>query len=223
MFPFLFGVFGLAPFLDELFKQKQTNNIMPFTGVISSSFYDAHKWIEGYRETAYRDSRGIVTVGIGLTVFPYSKGKPQFGVKYSADFLKREYDTYLANAIKKEKAFLDSWRVPYDQNLFEVILDMSFQGFSDYRRQEAKKYWYKGREAFADWLLTPDGMWAQFWNPKNPSAYASRWGVLKRAIWRAYWVMGENKSEAFCASLMNDIRYGKKKKPVFSKISDLVL
>lgn len=181
--------------------------------VLSSIVFNAHKWIEGYYPVAYRDTRGIPTVGIGITVFRSTGQKPVVGKRYSDDFLFKEYNLLVMEKNIFSRGFFRNFngfgRSPY-QNEFDVITDLFFQGFSSYRQGEAKKYMLKGRVAFANWLLTPDGMWKQFWNSKNKGAYASRWGVLKRAIWRAHLIMGVSLTELEARNIMEEYRYGKR-------------
>lgn len=220
MFPFLLlgGFFG--SWLDDLIKKESVvsnNSYNPMKpNQVSKSLYEMHKWIEGYRTTTYKDSRGINTVGIGITTF--SNGtKPQIGKSYDASYLESQYMIHIKSKTAMTINLLESWKLlqGYNQNVFDVICDMHFQGFSQYRKDEAKKKLQLGKSAFANWLLTPDGMWAQFWNPKNKSAYASRWGVLKRAYWRANWVMGINKTPQQCETWLKLFRENKAIMPSF--------
>jgi len=214
----LFAFFGLDWFTNIFSTNESSNNFsksfMDMT--VSPQMYAVHKWIEGYKQIAYYDTRGIVTVGIGITSFSNGK-KPIYGVKYDENFLYNEYKIHIRDKVKSSRNLIYSWNLlmNVDQNLFDVIVDLHFQGYSQYRKDESKKALSKGKANFANWLLTPDGMWKQFWNPDNKSAYASRWGVLKRAYWRANWVMGINKSPQECESWLANYRSGKVQKPVF--------
>ena len=223
MFPLFFmGMLG-ANWFTKLLNgtSNNTNNmnnsynpLRPTT--VSTTLYQTHQWIEGYRQTAYKDSRGVVTVGIGITSF--SNGtKPIFGKLYDANYLKSEYLIHIKSKTTLTNNLLKSYNLiqGYNQNVFDVLCDLYFQGFSIYRQGEAKKRLQISKPAFANWLLTPDGMWAQFWNPKNKKAYASRWGVLKRAYWRAHWVVGITKTPQECETWLSKYRKGEATMPSF--------
>lgn len=197
----------------NLASSYYSNQVNLSNCVMSPVVYRGHLWIEDYKPVGYRDTRGIPTVGIGITLFRSTGQKPVVGKRYPDDFLEREYNLLVHEKNIFARKFFNSFsalgRSPY-QNEFDVVSDMFFQGFTSYRQGEAKKYFLKGRIAFANWLLTPDGMWKQFWNPANKRAYASRWGVLKRAIWRAHLIMGVELNDAEASAIRDQYRYGKR-------------
>jgi|GEM_PF-6781977 len=220
MFPFLFAFMGLDWIMNG-FSNNENTGVMSGSSSfmdmsVSSQMYGVHKWVEGYKQVAYADSRGVPTVGIGITSFSNGK-KPILGIKYDDDFLFKEYKIHVRDKVKLTRNLFQKWGllIKIDQNLFDVVCDLFFQGYSQYRQDESKKALLKGKANFANWLLTEDGMWKQFWNPSNVGAYKSRWGVLKRAYWRAHWVMGISKSPQECENWLANYRAGKVQKPVF--------
>lgn len=207
------GVFVKTGKVINLSSAYFSNKLNLSSAVMSSVVYNGHKWIEGYDPVGYRDTRGIPTVGIGITLFRSTGQKPVVGKRYPDDFLEREYWLLVNEKNGFSRKFFNSFsalgRSPY-QSEFDVVADMFFQGFSSYRQAEAKKHMLKGRIAFANWLLTPDGMWKQFWNPANRGAYRSRWGVLRRAIWRAHLIMGVELTGDETMKMMEEYRKGKR-------------
>ncbi|MFB9121539.1 hypothetical protein ACFFUE_10125 [Bergeyella porcorum] len=225
MFPFLFG-FSIMHFIENIMKNamnsKERSNSAGYNPVakpseVSADMHAIHKWIEGERLTTYKDSRGIPTVGIGLTKFK-DGSKPVLGRTYSLDFLRENYYYRVSyEFVPVVKNFFSKANLlgGYDQNLFDVVFDLYFQGFHKERAERGILELRKGKSYFANWLLTHDGMLKHFWNPKMPGFYASRWGVLKRAYWRAHRVMGIKKTPQECEAWLRLYRMGKEKIPYF--------
>lgn len=98
---------------------------------VSDAWRGTIKGFEGVRLTAYRDSAGVLTIGVGHTS---AAGPPKVfpGMKITA----READSiFAADLAPVEKAVLQSVRIPLTQYEFEALVSLVFNiGLGAFRR-----------------------------------------------------------------------------------------